>query len=425
MYWPGEMPMAIKNKLRSPIVRPAWLLLFLLVGCAPLLRVLPYQPEPVAQERSLRQPGFICGGWSDYLTGQGDQSGMSMRYLRVNMHVMDNASGTALPLPSDSIRVFLRTLLEKANADLDTNIRNWRSPEGTAILPKGYRYVLWPQPGDDGIYFHNNDALCYFVSQGKYQNNQKRDVIEQYGIGTDSIVNIFVQVHPPDSIASPTYRAGIQGIALGTNLKIAGALELGSPPWRSVGNLNHEMGHVLGLSHAWLEDGCPDTENHPNKCWTWSKDPPCRDQASNNTMDYNSYQIAMTPCQIGRIQAIFANLKHPIRARLIPTWCQYQPDKSLTISDSIVWSGARDQEGDLIVSSTGRLRLSCRVSMPPGSQILVQPGGVLWLDGAYLHNACGKPWKGIMVQEKGTLAGKVMTLTPAIIENVENSRRVK
>ena len=30
-----------------------------------------------------------------------------------------------------------------------------------------------------------------------------------------------------------------------------------------------------------------------------------------------------------------------------------------------------------------------------------------------------------MVQEKGTLAGKVMTITPAIIENVENSRRVK
>lgn len=343
-----------------------------------------------------------------------------MRYIRVNVHVMENSSGTA-HRPKDSVRVFMNELLRYSNIELDTNVWHWRSPEGTPALPKRYRYVLTPQPNqpeDDGIYFHYDDSLYYFVSQGKNQNNYSRDVIRKYSIGADSILNIFVLVHHPDSMKSKTYRANGQGIALGTALKIAGVLESREGPISFDGLLNHEVGHILGLYHAWTEDGCPDTNNHPNNCWEWSPDPPCRNTASNNMMDYNAYQIALTPCQVGKIQATFADERSAVRRCLQPTWCTLQEDRTLVITDSVSWTGARDLEGHLTIAPGGVLRLSCRVSMPPGSRITVQPGGRLILDGCRLHNACGKDWQGIFVQEENGVAGEVEVLNAPKVEDV-------
>lgn len=348
---------------------------------------------------------------------------MPMRYLRVNVHVMDNSAGNA-HRPKDSVRVFIRELLEYSNIELDTNVWTWRAPEGTPVKPKLFRYVLTPQPDqpdDDGIYFHYDDDLYYFVSMGKNQNNYSREVITKYAIGLDTIVNIFLMVHHPDSMKSKTYRANGQGIALGTALKMAGVLESREGPKSFDGLLNHEVGHILGLQHAWVEDGCPDTDKHPNRCWEWSPEPPCRNTASNNVMDYNAYQIALTPCQIGRAQAAFADERRPIRKCLIPTWCTLQEDREVVVRDSVAWTGARDLEGNLTIISGGTLHLTCRVSMPPGSRITVQPGGRLLFDGCRLHNACGKTWEGIFIQEENGVSGIVETLRPSQIEDVEGN----
>jgi len=339
-----------------------------------------------------------------------------MRYLRVNFHVLNSRDSTHNFKPA-AARSYLRALLDAANVELDSNVRNWRSPDGTSVLPKGYRYVIAAQPGDDGFYFHYDDSLYYFVSQGRNQNNGSRKVIDKYAVGKDSILNIFVQVHPDDSIRSKTYRANGQGIALGTALKMAGLFESKEPAKAFDGLLNHEIGHILGVSHAWTEDGCPDTDNHPNKCWGWTEEPPCRDLATDNMMDYNAYQIALTPCQIGRIQATFANEKSPVRRCLLPTWCARNPDRDLVIADSVAWTGARDLEGSLTIAPGGALYLSCRVSVPAGARITVQPGGRLWLDGARLHNACGRAWDGIFVQGNKTGKGVVQMLKPATLEN--------
>lgn len=345
-----------------------------------------------------------------------------MRYLRINFHVMDKTDSTA-HRPADSVRVFLKELVKRSNEDLAANEINWRSPEGTPALPKGYRYVLTPQPvpGDEGIYFHYDDSLYYFVSMGQYQNNYDRKVIQKYGIGLDTILNVFIQVHPRDSFGSKTYRPNGQGIALGTALKMAGVLESSEGPESFDGLLNHEIGHILGISHAWVEDGCPDTENHPNKCWVRSQEPPCRDQATNNMMDYNAYQIALTPCQIGRAQATFANENSAVRRCLRPTWCALHEDRTIVVADSVSWSGARDLEGHLTIAPGGVLRLSCRLSMPPGGRITVQPGGRLWLDGCRLHNACGQTWEGIFVQEQRGVRGEVHILRPPALENLQEA----
>ncbi|MBL7774839.1 MAG: hypothetical protein JNK89_02495 [Saprospiraceae bacterium] len=391
------------------------------LACAPRLRTFAYRlPTPATASIPASRTTFappVCLDWQGYVPDLRHPEYLPVRYLRVNVHVLDNSLGNA-HRPKDSVRVYVRQLLDFANAQLDTNINVWRAPAGTPVLPKGYRFVLAPQPGDDGIYFHYDDALYYFISQGKNQNNYDRTVIDRYGIGLDSIVNIFFQVHPPDSVASKTYRANAQGIALGTALKMAGVLEGNFGPEFSARLLNHEVGHLLGLSHAWVEDGCPDTEFHPNKCWEWTPDPPCRELATNNMMDYNAYQIALSPCQIGKVQAGFANERGPLRRCLLPTWCTLQPDRALVIADSVHWAGARDLEGHLTIAPGGRLRISCRVSLPPGGRITVAPGGLLELDGCRLHNACGKNWDGIFIQEKNGLRGRVEVLRPPVLENI-------
>ena len=136
-------------------------------------------------------------------------------------------------------------------------------------------------------------------------------------------------------------------------------------------------------------------------------------------MDYNAYQIALSPCQIGKVHATLANERSPMRRCLLPTWCTLQRDGEIVIADTVSWTGARDLEGHLTIAPGGSLRLSCRVSMPPGGRITVQPGGTLWLDGCRLHNACGKKWQGIFVQEKSGERGMVRVLRVPVVEDVE------
>ncbi|MEO6037016.1 MAG: hypothetical protein ABIQ93_01300, partial [Saprospiraceae bacterium] len=149
----------------------------------------------------------------------------------------------------------------------------------------------------------------------------------------------------------------------------------------------------------------------------WTETGPCRDLATNNMMDYNAYQCSLTPAQIGHVQLSFATENSPARRCSQPNWCSSRPDHNLTIRDSVVWSGARDLEGNLTIAPGGALRLKCRLSMPAGSRITVQPGGRLWLDGPRLHNACGRPWAGLFVEKNKQESGQIYVLRPPLLEN--------
>lgn len=402
-----------------------YLVFILFLSACTHVRSIPYHlpnPDLTAAKAAGVFPAeyqYQSNAWKNYLPDPAHPEYMPMRYLKVNFHIMDSHDSSH-NFRATAARTYFREMIRIANLQLDSTVRNWRSPEGTPALPKRYQYVIAPQPvpGDDGFYFHYDDNHYKLVYIGRDQNNYDQNDIARYQVGMDSILNIFIQVHPDDSLRSRTYKSTDQGIALGNALKMANIYESKGTPERFVGLLNHEIGHVLSLPHAWSEDGCPDTDDHPN-CWVWKEKGPCLEHASNNVMDYNAYKIALTPCQIGRIHATLSTERNPVRNCLVPNFCNRNPKMDVVIRDSVHWAGARDLEGNLTIAEGGSLRLSNRLSMPENSRITVQPGGRLWLDGARLHNACNKQWDGVFTESaRGSkAAGRVYALKTNKIEN--------
>lgn len=343
-----------------------------------------------------------------------------LKYVKVNVHFMNSADSTRNFNGREGVD-YARGILDAAMYDIETNDKLYL-PYGNDLpaLPPRYRYVLTPRPDDpddDGIYFHYDDELYYYVVMGQNRNRSSRAVVEKYGVQLDTVLNIFFLPHHPDSVASTTYDPYRCGIALGQAIKIAGGYENSKQFWDIRQVLNHEIAHIYGLTHTWAyNDGCDDTPKNP-RCWNRTDTPPCDTAASNNLMDYNAYQNAWSPCQIGKIHYYMANETGRARKFLVPNWCELHDDRHIVIRDSIHWQGAKDLEGNLTVAAGGSLRISCRTSIPRGGKITVQAGGKLILDNCRLHNACGDDWEGIEIQKTAEQEGQVVVIGQPIVEN--------
>lgn len=366
----------------------------------------------------------FCADKLSYMPDTVHLSHFPVRYLRVNFHIMNNAAGTA-NFEEEEGRAYINRVLWAANERLKNNNKLFLPPgNNLPVLPIQYRLVLTPRtndPNDDGIYFHYDDTCFWMVNKGKHRNLFDNRPYDKYGVQKDTVLNIFLMAHHPDSLHSPTYQITGNGIARFTWLKLMTWKNApNKDPWESIKLLHHEIGHCLGLLHAWTtHDGCADTPAHPN-CWHCSMPSPCDSLCSNNIMDYNAYMGAWSPCQIATIHYHFSKPESRSRKLLRPDWCMYDASATINIEDSIFWRSARDLAGDIRIRDGGVLTIGCRVSLPKGAVISVEPGGTLFIQsGGYLHNACQGNWRGIQVWLNKKRSGKVLVDKNARLQDME------
>ena len=338
--------------------------------------------------------------------------------VRINVHFMDAEKGK-FNFERKEGEIYFKKMKKNAEMRLRVN-EKMNLPEGndTPVLPANYTYKLTNMDTEIGrspFAFHKDQELYWFLSKGGNRNNSSKKVLEKYQQDEGEVLNIFIQPTHPDSVASKTYKVDRTGIAMGTNVKIAGVYERGEPAWKHATNLNHEIAHVLGLSHSWYRnDGCDDTPPN-NNCWSSSKKRKC----SNNMMDYNSSQMALTPCQIGRMHRNFHRAESKQRKLLVPIWCEEDETQSIIIDEDRQWLGSKDLMNDVIVKEGVTLEIYCRVSMAAGRKMTVEPGATLKLYNAQLHNDCGDTWEGIDLQSTENGSGKIELYGECVIENVE------
>lgn len=380
-----------------------------------------------------------CSDFRNYMPDTLHPEFTPLRYVRVNFHFVNSADSTQNFVQPDAIR-FSEELLKYVNYNLANNKRMFLPPGNqTPVLPTQYRYVLQPDTsiaGDKGIYFHYADTV--FICNKK-DNTQRSPFslfyngqFDRFGVRKGEVINVFFLEHPPDSLGSATYKFTTNGVGKPDWAKIVGAFyhyqhrfndqpdPLQATAVFIAGLFNHELGHSLGLAHTWnLNDGCDDTPQHPNY-WNYPDAPADKqDQISNNVMDYNAYENAWSPCQIGKVQMNLASSNTLQRRMQEPFWCQYRPNATIRIAagDSVAWLGAKDFEGDIVLQRRAKLRISCRVSLPQNARVVVKKRARLYLDGGTLTNVCGQKWQGIAVQRGLFAKGKIILQNNAQVLN--------
>ena len=374
-----------------------------------------------------------CRNAENYIPDPEYMNHTSLKRIKCNFHVIRNKDGKRNFSEAEGVK-YIKDMVLSANGTIYKN-KKMKLPVGndTPVITGRFGMDIWPTDyisGDDGIYFHDDDEFYYVINQGPKKNIFNRDVFEKYGIQKDSVVNIFIQDIHIDSLSSKSFKPSSNGVAFSSWIKAGlwyycyndvvskNGKQTKPRYYRPARQLAHEMGHVYGLAHAWGKDNCDDTPTHKN-CWVDEGSGPCK-VASNNVMDYNAIQSALTPCQIGRVH-MTALTRKAKRNLLIKDWCKLNDFKSIDIKKDFIWNSCKTLQGNLTIHDGARLVIRCETSLANGATITVHPRGELVLQGARLYNDCGSTWEGIKVLANGKERGKVTYLGKS--NKIENCRR--
>lgn len=404
--------------------------------------VVRYATTTDVQSREAVDMTKYCNLSTSYIPDLQHPNATPIRYVRVNFHIMQGANGEGNFNEVEGRR-FVKELVEQSNIRWGSN-QQMNLPVGnsTPVIPIPIRLVLQKDPttGEDAIYFHRDDSLGFWnrsLSKGP-RSLSDRTVIDKYRTGGDSIINIFLMEHVPDSINSPTYgEAKLSGISFIHSVKIFSSYyQYTTVKYRDDGTpfthdvfylsklLNHELGHCFNLNHTWnWDDGCDDTPKNPG-CWRETGQSPCEGPISNNMMDYNWNQLAITPCQLGRMEQFFWKESGGARQFVIPYWCEYHPFEKVTIyrNEVLEWNGGKDLWGDIEIREGATLTIRCIVALPAEAKVIVKPGAKLIIDGGTITNRCGDKFQGIEIWEnkKTGEKGEIIISNNGTMENMVN-----
>lgn len=300
------------------------------------------------------------------------------RILQVKFHIVNNLDSTANFSIAEA-NIFIRDLLNNANSRLKNNAKmSLPKDNHTAIMDSKIRLVL---PEENGIVHHYLEK-CYFVKKGKRSNRYDRSLIKSTK-GSENALHVYLLPFDPEEMASGRQKLETTGVTIAGAIKIAGYYESRQAGWAHGGIFTHELGHALGLSHTWnRNDGCDDTPLNEN-CWNISDKDPCTEMGSNNLMDYNAHQSAITPCQIVKIHQRLSDRYSNSASYLLKTnFTDRDVIRKLVIDKDQKWSNPRELLGTVKVTQGVRLFVNSDLYIQPGAKIILDKDAeLIWLGG--------------------------------------------
>ena len=223
------------------------------------------------------------------------QSGCSVdvKYLnkqtvRVIVHVFQDDNGNNNIPNTTAGRQHIGYLIGKVNSHL-SNLKPIQNP---ASPPSAYFPDSKIRISMDRLIFHKNTTMS---KKGRKIGNDPSAlynfVMAQNIPNKDHAIHILI---PGNNI-----EGGAGGVACGIGCGKWAMIENvysqyvnGGNWWDPGKTLTHEIGHNLGLRHAYNPDGCNDTKQRP---YVWND--------NNNIMDYNPHINGLTGCQAGKMHS--------------------------------------------------------------------------------------------------------------------------